>query len=128
MLLVSVEDEYTLGPHVEQEVGNAQVGDESVLLFEYLVIWRRMKIGILLPRCFRSDDMSKIGHSIGLMHIFIGRFQGNIETDEAVIRLLASMPDVETLNLSNGKTYTQDILDSYEEGSEERKRLEKWVK
>ena len=52
----------------------------------------------------------------------------NIETDEAVIRLLASMPDVETLNLTNGKTYTQDILDSYEEGSEERKRLEKWVK
>ena len=51
----------------------------------------------------------------------------NIDTDEAIIRLLASMPNVETLNLSNGKTYTQDILDSYEEGSEERKRLEKWI-
>jgi len=51
----------------------------------------------------------------------------NVDTDEAIIRLLASMPQVETLNLSNGKTYTQDILDSYEEGSEERKRLEKWI-
>ena len=50
-----------------------------------------------------------------------------IDTDEAVIRLLAAVPEVETLNISNGKTYTQDILDSYEPGSEERKRLEKWV-
>lgn len=51
----------------------------------------------------------------------------NVETDEAVIRLLASMPEVETLNLSNGKTYTQDILDSYPKDSEEYNRLVKWV-
>ena len=51
----------------------------------------------------------------------------NIETDEAVIRLLASMSDVQTLNLSNGKTYTQDILDSYDKDSEEYSRLIKWV-
>lgn len=51
----------------------------------------------------------------------------NIETDEAVIRLLSSMPDVETLNLANGKTYTQDILDSYDKGSEEYFRLVKWI-
>lgn len=50
-----------------------------------------------------------------------------IDTDEAVIRLLAAMPDVETLNITNGKTYQQDILDSYEEGSEEWKRLKKWM-
>ena len=51
----------------------------------------------------------------------------NVETDEAVIRLLVSMPDVETLNLSNGKTYIQDILDSYPKDSEEYERLSKWV-
>lgn len=51
----------------------------------------------------------------------------NVETDEAVIRLLASMPDVETLNLTNGKTYTQDILDSYSKDSKEYKRLKKWT-
>ena len=51
----------------------------------------------------------------------------NVETDEAVIRLLASMPEVETLNLSNGKTYIQDILDSYPKDSEEYARLSKWV-
>ena len=51
----------------------------------------------------------------------------NIETDEAVVRLLASMPEVETLNLSNGKTYIEDILDSYEKDSPERARLEKWL-
>ncbi len=51
----------------------------------------------------------------------------NVETDEAVIRLLASMPEVETLNLSNGKTYTQDIIDSYPKESEEYQRLSKWV-
>ena len=50
-----------------------------------------------------------------------------IDTDEAVVRLLSSMRDVETLNLSNGKTYVQDILDSYPEGSDERKRLEVWI-
>ncbi|MBQ8985078.1 hypothetical protein IJ076_00750 [Candidatus Saccharibacteria bacterium] len=51
----------------------------------------------------------------------------NIETDEAIVRLLASMPEVETLNISNGKTYTQDILDSYDKNSDEYKRLKKWV-
>ena len=51
----------------------------------------------------------------------------NVETDEAIIRLLSSMPDVETLNLTNGKTYTEDILDSYPQDSDEYKRLSKWV-
>lgn len=51
----------------------------------------------------------------------------NPETDEAVIRMLASMPDVETLNLSNGKTYIEDILDSYDKDSKEYARLKKWV-
>ena len=50
-----------------------------------------------------------------------------IETDEAIIRLLASMPEVKTLNLTNGKTYTEDILDSYEKDSPEYKKLAKWV-
>ena len=51
----------------------------------------------------------------------------NIETDEAVVRLLASMPDVETLNLSNGLTYTEDILAQYEPGSAEYNRLWQWM-
>lgn len=51
----------------------------------------------------------------------------NIETDEAVIRLLTSMPNVQTLNLSNGKSYIKDILDSYEKDSVEYKRLVKWI-
>lgn len=51
----------------------------------------------------------------------------NIDTDEAIIRLLSSMPEVETLNLSNGKTYIEDILDSYPQDSEEYARLKKWV-
>lgn len=52
----------------------------------------------------------------------------NVETDEAVIRLLVSMPEVETLNITNGKTYIQDILDSYPEGSEEHARLAEWAR
>ena len=51
----------------------------------------------------------------------------NIETDEAIVRLLASMPEVKTLNITNGKTYTEDILDSYPKDSEEYQRLAKWV-
>ncbi len=51
----------------------------------------------------------------------------NIETDEAIVRLLASMPDVETLNLKNGKTYIQDIIDSYPKDSPEYARLSQWV-
>ena len=51
----------------------------------------------------------------------------NPETDEAIIRLLASMPEVQTLNITNGKTYIQDILDSYPEGSKDRTRLESWL-
>ena len=52
----------------------------------------------------------------------------NVETDEAVIRLLASMPDVETLNLTNSKTYIEDILDSYEKDSKEYNRLIQFTK
>ena len=51
----------------------------------------------------------------------------NIETDEAVIRLLSSMPEVQTLNISNGKTYIEDILASYPEDSAEYTRLAKWI-
>ena len=51
----------------------------------------------------------------------------NVETDEAVIRLLASMPEVQTLNISNGKTYIEDILASYSEDSGEHTRLAKWI-
>lgn len=51
----------------------------------------------------------------------------NIDTDEAIVRLLAACPDVETLNLSNEKTYIQDILDSYEKDSPEYNRLMKWI-
>lgn len=55
------------------------------------------------------------------------RSMTNVETDEAIIRLLSSMPNVATLNLTNGKTYVQDILDSYDKKSPEYKRLAKWV-
>lgn len=51
----------------------------------------------------------------------------NVETDEAVIRLLSSMPEVQTLNISNGKTYVEDILSSYPEDSVEYARLTKWI-
>ena len=51
----------------------------------------------------------------------------NPDTDEAIIRLLSSMPEVETLNLSNGKTYIEDILDSYDKKSPEYARLSKWI-
>ena len=51
----------------------------------------------------------------------------NIDTDEAVVRLLAAMPEIETLNLSNGKTYIEDILDDYPKDSDEYKRLAKWA-
>ncbi len=51
----------------------------------------------------------------------------NVETDEAVIRLLSSMPEVQTLNLTNGKTYIEDILDSYPKDTEEYNRLAKWI-
>lgn len=51
----------------------------------------------------------------------------NVDTDEAVIRLLSSVPNVETLNIENGKTYIEDILSSYPKGSAEYQRLSQWV-
>ena len=51
----------------------------------------------------------------------------NIDTDEAIVRMLISMPEVSTLNLSNGKTYVDDILDSYDPSSTEYARLIKWL-
>ena len=55
------------------------------------------------------------------------RSMTNVETDEAIIRLLTSMPDVATLNIVSGKTYIEDILDSYPPDSPERARLAKWA-
>ncbi|MBR0424171.1 cytidine deaminase [Candidatus Saccharibacteria bacterium] len=51
----------------------------------------------------------------------------NVETDEAIVRLLSAMPEIETLNITNGKTYVEDILDSYPKDSEEHQRLTKWT-
>lgn len=51
----------------------------------------------------------------------------NLETDEAVVRLLTSMPEVETLNLLSGKTYIEDILSSYPQNSPEYARLAQWI-
>ncbi len=50
-----------------------------------------------------------------------------VDTDEIIIRLLASKPEVETLNITNGKTYVEDILDSYDKDSPEYARLAKWA-
>lgn len=55
------------------------------------------------------------------------RSMTNVETDEAVIRLLMSMPEVETLNITNGKSYIEDILSSYPSDSAEYARLAKWL-
>ena len=51
----------------------------------------------------------------------------NYESDEAIIRMLSAMPEVETLNMTNGKTYVEDIIDSYPEDSEERAKLIAWT-
>ena len=51
----------------------------------------------------------------------------NVETDEAIVRLLSAMPEIETLNITNGKTYIEDILDSYAKDSPEYARLSGWV-
>lgn len=51
----------------------------------------------------------------------------NVDTDEAIVRMLVACPDVETLNLTNGKSYIEDILDQYEDGTEEKERLLKWL-
>ena len=73
-------------------------------------------------RRFVYKDLHVNSHSTD-----IKKSMTNIDTDEAVVRMLASMPEVETLNLTNGKTYIQDILDSYPKDSEEYARLAKWV-
>ncbi len=51
----------------------------------------------------------------------------NFSTDEVVVRMLASMPDVETLDITTGKSYIDDILDSYDKDSDEYKQLIKWI-
>lgn len=55
------------------------------------------------------------------------RSMTSIDTDEAVIRLLSACPDVETLNLTTGRTYPEDILAQYEVGSDEYERLKRWM-
>lgn len=61
----------------------------------------------------RSDDSKKS--------------MSNIDTDEAIVRLLLAVPEVETLNITNGKTYVEEILDSYAKDSPEYQRLAKWI-
>ena len=71
---------------------------------------------------FVYNDLRVHSHSTDPKHSMT-----NVETDEAVIRMLVSMPHVKTLNLSNGKTYIEDILDSYPKDSAEYKRLAAWL-
>lgn len=71
---------------------------------------------------FVYRDLRVHSHSTDPLHSMT-----NPETDEAIIRLLSSMPEVETLNITTGKTYIEDILDSYDRDSEEYRRLAKWV-
>jgi len=51
----------------------------------------------------------------------------NYDTDEAIVRMLAAMPEVQTLNITNGKTYIEDILDYYGKDSEEYAKLSEWL-
>ena len=60
-------------------------------------------------------------------HTAHAKSMNNVETDEAIIRLLSSMPHIKTLNITNGKTYIEDILDSYSKDSPEYARLSQWV-
>lgn len=71
---------------------------------------------------FVYEELRVHSHSTDAAHSMT-----NIETDEAIVRLLSSMPDVETLNITNGKTYIEDILDSYPADSPEYARLAKWI-
>ncbi len=72
---------------------------------------------------FVYEELRVKSHSTDAKHSMT-----NIETDEAIVRLLTAMPQVETLNISNGKTYVEDIIDSYDKDSAEYKRLIAWVK
>ncbi len=51
----------------------------------------------------------------------------NIDTDEAIVRMLVAMPEVETLNITNCKSYIEEILDDYAKDSPEYQRLIRWV-
>lgn len=51
----------------------------------------------------------------------------SVDTDEAIIRMLASMPQVESLNLATGKSYTEEILESYKKNSTDYERLKQWL-
>lgn len=73
-------------------------------------------------RRFVYEELRVPSHSTDPKHSMT-----NIETDEAIIRMLVAMPEVKTLNISNGKTYIEDILDSYPKDSEEYQRLSQWV-
>ena len=73
-------------------------------------------------RRFVYRDLRVHSHATDPLHSMT-----NPETDEAIIRLLASMPSVETLNITNGKTYIEDILDSYPKDSADYARLAKWI-
>ena len=73
-------------------------------------------------KSFVYKDLRVHSHSTDPKHSMT-----NIETDEAIIRLLTSMPEVETLNITNGKTYIEDVLDSYPKDSKEHARLARWV-
>lgn len=51
----------------------------------------------------------------------------NYQTDEAIIRMLLAMPEVQTFNITTGQNYIDDILASYPPKSSEYQRLVAWV-
>ena len=65
-LCLKIEDAF--GTHVEQEVEDAQVGQETVTLLIDLIIRTGGEIGIG-KRMLRVDGVAKIGDSIGLFRV-----------------------------------------------------------
>ena len=51
----------------------------------------------------------------------------NFETDTAIVRMLSAMPEISTLNLTNGKTYIEDILDQYHSTPDLQNQLKSWL-
>ena len=124
MFAAFVEDEYALGPHVEQEVHDAQVGDESVLLLEHLVVCCGAVVLVVLPGGLGHYCMAEIGHSIGTFLVYFGWLQRCVYPDEAAHQL-GQLPVeiVEELNLLLVKG-AEVILVVLEEGGMAVGRLE----
>ena len=104
-----------LRPHVEQEVSDAEVGQEAVLRGKYLIVGLGTELRIGLPGMFRRDEVAQVVRALFL--ISRRRQHLRVEVDEFAHLAHDGRVEIEEELPFVGKEGAEVVLVEFEEGT-----------